>query len=236
MNLSEKRIEFDVNDAHIVGELWGENVEQKSDFVFLHGAGKSTRKRARQFLNDETMKVVPNVLAIDQSGHGESSGELKKTSLEQRTAEALEAIKLYSNQRELTVFGSSMGGYVALELLKEIEIKNLLLFAPAVYGKDAFTLRFDSGFTEAIRKPESWKENSVMAELKKFRGNLLLVIGEMDAVIPKGVVEMIDQSAVSAKSKEVIVIPECPHPIHDWFETNHEVRDAINEKIIQLLK
>ena len=187
-----KRILFEAGKENITGTIIGTNTEKKSDFIFLHGAGKSTKEKAHGFFDTLLFKTIPNITTFDFSGHGESSGTLKKSSLQKRIFETKTAIDLYTTKSQLTVCGTSMGGYIALTMLDYYNVKNLILFAPAVYNDEALALPFDAGFTEAIRKPKSWQKSSVLQSLENFTGNLLLVIGTQDEVIPKDVIALID--------------------------------------------
>src|SRR5207253_2275148 len=108
-------------------------------------------------------------------------------------------------------------GYVAIKMLEKYGIENLILYCPAVYDRAAFDVPFDSGFTEMIRRPESWKNTDAQEILQKFTGNLLVIIGAEDATIPKGVLQLIDESSSQTRRKEFLVIPGAPHAIHSWL-------------------
>ena len=104
-----KRILFEAGKENITGTIIGTNTEKKSDFIFLHGAGKSTKEKAHGFFDTLLFKTIPNITTFDFSGHGESSGTLKKSSLQKRIFETKTAIDLYTTKSQLTVCGTSMG-------------------------------------------------------------------------------------------------------------------------------
>ncbi len=224
-------IHFRVGRENIVGRILGIDHHKKPDTVFFHGAGKSTKERAKQFFDESLFEVIPNIVTFDFSGHGESSGMLKKSSLKQRVSEARTAIELYTTKEKLTICGSSMGGYVALKMLASYDIKNLILFAPAIYDEKAFEVPFDQGFTEILQGPESWKNSDVLADLEKFTGNLLLFIGSDDEVIPDGMVNLIAVHSSNAARKEIVRFGNCPHALHCWLDDHPLEKKQVAEKI-----
>lgn len=225
------KINFKAGKENIVGQILGRDSDKKSDFILFHGAGKSTKERAKQFFHESLFDVVPSIVTFDFSGHGESTGELKKSSLKQRVLEAQTAIELFTTKEKLTVCGSSMGGYIALKMLSLYDIKNLILFAPAIYDKEAFNVSFNQGFTEILRKPESWRSSDVLTHLENFTGNLLLFIGKDDEVIPSGVIDLIDNHSSKAAKKEIIRFDNCPHALHDWLDNHPFEKKQVAEKI-----
>lgn len=225
------KINFKAGKESIVGKILGKDSEKLSDFIFFHGAGKSTKERAKEFFDESLFDVIPNIVTFDFSGHGESTGELKKSSLKQRVLEAQTAIELFTTREKLTVCGSSMGGYIALKMLPLYDIKNLILFAPAIYDKDAFSVQFGDGFTEILRRPESWKSSDVLTFLEDFSGNLLLFIGKDDKVIPSEVINLIEEHTIKAQRKEIIRFDNCPHAIHSWLDSHPSEKKQVAEKI-----
>jgi pimeloyl-ACP methyl ester carboxylesterase len=84
----------------------------------------------------------------------------------------------------LTICASSMGCHIAVKLLEVLPIRSLVLIAPAIYSKQAFSLPFNNGFTEELRREKSYLENDTMKFFESFYGNLRLVLGAEDTVIP----------------------------------------------------
>jgi len=227
------KINFKAGKENIVGKILGKSPEILSDFILFHGAGKSTKERAKEFFDESLFDIVPSIVTFDFSGHGESTGELKKSSLKQRVLEAQTAIELFTTKEKLTVCGSSMGGYIALKMLSLYNVKNLVLFAPAIYDKQAFEVPFDQGFTEILRKPDSWENSDVLESLENFSGNLLLFIGKNDEVIPSGVVDLINKHSSNVARKEIVRFDDCPHAIHSWLDSHSSEKKQVAEKISQ---
>lgn len=224
------KINFKFNDQTLAGIQYGKNPH----LLFIHGAGQSIKERLRylaeKLLNDNISSFV-----FDHSGHGESTGILENSSLATRYNEAKYALNFLDESKPISVCGSSMGGYLAIKLLKDHPIQNLILFCPAIYDHQVFNIPFNKGFSEIIRKPESWKNSDAMSLLKNFKGNLLIFIGENDRIIPDEVIESIDRSSINTNKKEIIRIPGCPHMIHPWIALHKHVANNITDKIKKLL-
>lgn len=203
--------------------------------LFLHGAGMSD-KDITKYLQDMLRKKSVENYSFNFTGHGGDTAAMATTSLEKRLAEAENAIRDFPLAEPLNLCGSSMGGYIAIKLLEKYRVNNLILFAPAVYDIKAFTLPFDTSFTETIRQKESWKNSDAFSILKNYTGNVLLFIGDKDDVIPQGVIQLMDESLSQARSKEFIVIPGCTHKIHKWLKENEEWSHLVTEKIVHLLQ
>jgi pimeloyl-ACP methyl ester carboxylesterase len=198
-------------DGHtLVGDvLMGEAPPR---LLVLHGAGQACRERFREIREHFLAHNVGSV-AFDCIGHGDTGGDLKSSSLKSRTEQARAVVEAVGLPRPFSVLGASMGGYTAVTLLRHYAIGNLLLIVPAMYTAEAYPVPFNGGFTEIIRRPESWQASDGWALLSRFTGRLLLVAGEHDAVIPPGVIRRIYESAANAKERTLYVAPGASHTV-----------------------
>lgn len=210
------------------------NENDKPNLLFLHGGGQADKYRTL-YLAEKLLDENIDSLAFDHSGSGESSGEMNESSLEKRCKEAEEVLQLCS-ESELTVCGSSMGGYIALKMLEiDFDIKNLILFCPAVYDKEAFKMNFDEQFTNIIRQEESWKNSDVFELLKNFKGNLLIVIGEDDEVIPDGVIELLNKYSSNVNKKKIIKLKGVGHIVHKELTEKEGLADFVLENVVEII-
>ena len=115
-------------------------------------------------------------------------------------------------------------------------VDTLILFGPALYDKNAYPAQFNSGFTEIIRAPESWRKTDTLNLLESFTGNFLIVMGEKDEVIPPGVIELIVNHTPNVKKKELYIIPNCPHRINTWIIDQKLEQAKLHEKILEYVK
>jgi hypothetical protein len=200
-----------VCDGHVlVGDvLAGEKAPR---LLVLHGGGQSNRERFR-LLREYLFTHGVGSVAFDCVGHGDTGGDLKQSSLQSRTRQACAVIDALALPQPFSILAASMGGYTAVTLLPRYAIAALVLFGPAMYAAEAYAVPFNAGFTEIIRRPNSWESSDAWDLLAGFTGRLLLVAGERDTVIPSGVIRSIYESAGKATARTLFVAPGASHLI-----------------------
>ncbi|HSX01702.1 MAG TPA: alpha/beta fold hydrolase [Candidatus Saccharimonadia bacterium] len=160
---------------------------------------------------EATQITGAGAVAFDFSGHGQSTGRLSQSSLHKRVDEAETVWSLLARDRPIGLFGFSMGGHIALELLARHPVVSLVLLYPGIYTHQAYDAPFDRRFTTMIQQSGSWHQAAVLKALRDFTGRLLIVYGSNDRVVPRGVVDEIYAAASQAVQRELWVIPEAPH-------------------------
>ncbi len=211
--------------------LFGDAYEDRCDTLILHGAGQSSRKRFSRMRESLNASGVPSV-CFDFIGHGETGGDIKATSLQERTEQAAAVIR-HTCTEPLTLIAASMGAYTAIKLIEIFPVKNMILLVPAVYTPLAYHLPFGLGFSAAIRVPGSWRESDAFAILEKFKGNLLVVAAQNDHVIPAQVITKIHDSAKHAGTNRVYTVPNSEHL--SLFPTAQDFNSTI-DRIIEMQK
>ncbi len=197
----------------------------------LHGAGPSNREHARYLSRAFTDRGV-GVVRFDFSGQGESTGLMGESSLAKRRDEAIAVMRHFGmDESNLTVVGTSMGGYVAAALAGEFRARNLILFCPAAYDVKAWGVPFGGGFTDILRRDLSLLESDVRERLSPFTGNSLLVLAELDEIIPDLIVGWYKDALGSAPNRRTLTIPGCPHPIHRWVADKPDWQRRIREAV-----
>lgn len=235
MLMIKKPLTFKVEDEVIASTIYSkDNDTIVPKFIFLHGGGVSTKESVENIASP-IINMGMSILSFDFSGQGESTGELKKSSLQKRTIEATAIINQFSSKQPLIVCGASMGGYVAIKMLESYQIDTLILLCPALYDKKAYDVRFDSGFTDIIRKPNSWRESDALRLLEKFTGKLLIVMGDRDEVIPSDVIKLMYNHAPNAKKREIHIIPDCAHQMFAWVNSHESDLIKLEEKIAKYI-
>jgi len=87
--------------------------EESPRLLVLHGAGQSNREKFRQ-VREHFLAFGIGSVAFDCTGHGETGGDLKQSSLQSRTAQACAVIEALSLPQPFSVLAGSMGGYTAV--------------------------------------------------------------------------------------------------------------------------
>jgi pimeloyl-ACP methyl ester carboxylesterase len=187
--------------------------------LVLHGAGNSNRGRF-QLLREELLISGISSIAFDFVGHGDTGGELKRSSLSSRTRQACTIVDSLNLKQPLSIIGASMSAYTSVKLLEHYHIKNLILLVPAMYALQAYSLPFNEGFTEVIRQPQSWVQSDAWRLLADYTGRLLIVAGEYDQIIPRDVINRIYDSAVNAAERRLYIAPAASHFVFTDLRAN----------------
>lgn len=205
------------------------------DILSLHGAGESTKERSLYLLREIVSQTHKSALTFDFSGNGNSTGQLRQSSLNKRLSEALCASKIFCVSSP-TLIGSSMGAHIALKMIEHSNPKNLILFCPAIYSSESASLPFTTEFSNAIRKLDSWKNTDIIRPLQHYTGGLLIFIGEEDKIIPPGVIELLDRHSNKVKRKKIVWLPRCQHSIHLYLPKHDEMRKSVVSEIAAFIE
>jgi pimeloyl-ACP methyl ester carboxylesterase len=228
----QEQFRFSVGNEKLSAIKVADDVHE-AQVLFLHGAGASTKERFLWLAEALREQGIGSVL-FDFSGNGESTGTMSSSSLAQRTREAQAALQHV--QQPVAVLGASMGAYSAILLTQYILVQTLILFCPAIYTKEAFNVPFTAEFSRIIRKQHSWRDSDALEILERFTGNLLIVIGDDDEVIPGEVITLLDKHSPRVKEKEVMRLPKCTHNLHLCFLENPAAHDRLTNTIVRMIK
>ncbi|WP_317453544.1 alpha/beta fold hydrolase [Streptomyces sp. CBMA152] len=206
--------------------------------VLLHGAGLGDKARLVE-LGEDFRARGHRVLALDFSGHGESSGELGELSLERRFVQARAAIDAYvPPQHSLVLTGFSMSGQTVADLAAHYgsRVAGIGLCAPAVYADDAWSEPFGaepgapgippdapvSRFTEILRTPDSWRDCRALDVLRSLRTRAVLAVPAVDEIIPYAVTEAVATALTCDNEARVtqLVFEGAHHRLGVWFREN----------------
>ncbi|MEU5436584.1 alpha/beta fold hydrolase [Streptomyces sp. NPDC020719] len=206
--------------------------------VLLHGAGIGDKARLVELGEDFRVRGH-RVLALDFSGHGESSGDLGELSLERRFRQARAAIDAYvPPQHSLVLTGFSMSGQTVADLAAHYgsRVAGIGLCAPAVYADEAWSERFGaepgapgtppgapvSRFTEIIRTPDSWRDCRALDVLRSLRTRAVLAVPAVDEIIPYAVTEAVATALACDNEPRFsrLTFEGAHHRLGMWFREN----------------
>lgn len=214
-------------------EIVCEYVIKKRNVVILHGAGASNRARYYTFA-EEIIKHDYGVVLFDFMGHGESSGELRDSSLNDRHEQAVKVIEtLLPAHSELILVGFSMSGETVCDLLPQFSgrVNTILLGCPAVYAQEAADLAFkDIQFKPLIRTPGSWRNSIALKNLAQFQGQTFIAYGNEDEIIPR---EVIDTLRTTAKNVTYRQYEGVSHALAVWLSEHPADLNSLVAEIIQ---
>ncbi|WP_328306546.1 phosphotransferase [Streptomyces sp. NBC_00442] len=205
--------------------------------VVLHGAGSSSKERllplVREFVNRGCRGV-----ALDFSGHGESTGELGELSLRRRFGQAVGVIDAYGGaEGPLVLVGFSMSGQTVADLVAHYgdRVTALGLCAPAVYTEEAWDVPFGDGngrFSGIIRRPDSWREARALQVLRAYEGRAVLAVPGTDAVIPAAVTESVQEALATRSQYTRFELPNAQHQLAMWFRDHGEDRREFVDAVL----
>jgi pimeloyl-ACP methyl ester carboxylesterase len=221
-------------DHTLVGDLLSNDAEART--LVLHGAGEHGRLRTR-FIREWFFRHGISSCAFDFIGHGETGGDVKQTSLYERTRQACAVIDRQNIRTPLRIVAASMGAYTAVKLVEHYPVETMVLLVPAMYAESAYRYAFGGGFTEIIRKPGSWRSSDAWRILSAYTGRLFLVSAEKDPVIPDGVIRTICASARNAEELVHNTVADAPHFVLTYLRRENPLAlEALMKRIVGMLK
>lgn len=128
------------------------------------------------------------VVMFDLRGHGETGGDLADYSISDHLDDCRAAYDFMVelddiDMSNISVIGSSYGGYLATILSAEREVHHLMLSVPALYPDDVFDVsdkQVGPHTTEYRKHPHSEDDNKALAAIHTFSGDLFLLEVEHD--------------------------------------------------------
>lgn len=205
--------------------------------VLLHGAGGGNKARLAA-LQAEFAARGCRALALDFSGHGESTGALRELSLRRRCAQAAAVVEGRVPASDSLVFvGFSMSGQTVADLVARFgeRVTGIGLCAPAVYAPEAWPLPFGDGdgrFTEIIRTPGRWRESAALDVYRGFGGRAVLVVPGTDAVIPPEVTSAVGEALAARARFERLELPDADHALGAWLRDHAEDRRRLVDALL----
>ncbi|KPI32020.1 hypothetical protein OV320_2196 [Actinobacteria bacterium OV320] len=199
--------------------------------VLLHGAGNGSKERLLPLAHEFTGRGC-RALALDFSGHGESSGELRELSLRRRFEQAVSVIDAYvPADGTLVLVGFSMSGQTVADLAAfyRDRVTALGLCAPSVYAARAWDVPFGEGngeFSAIIRRPGSWREAPALDVLRRYEGRAVLAVPGTDTVIPPQVTEAVQDALATRARYTRFELPAAGHRLGLWFQDHADDRRA----------
>ena len=166
---------------------------------------------------------------------------MEQSSLKKRIEETICVIRYIKEKypkKKLSLYGVSMGGYIALAITQQMPdmFDELILHAPAAYAKEAHSLKFNEKFTKVLRRDMSWESSLSFDWLKNYKGKVLFLIGQNDPVIPSGIVDKYCEILENKINAKFISVPNMEHNIWTDKESSKKHRDLIYNYISSFIR
>ncbi len=229
--------------VHCLGyDVYVDWYEGSSDEVMLVLIGlESSKLRAQERVSYICEQTGMSALVLDYSGHGVSPFDLDNVCPAQNFLEVIEAfdwLKAKLPDAKVTVFCTSYGGFMGVQLTKYRSFDRLILRVPAIYPPENFYTKHGDAPTDYVRKvyrtdPSNFENHPLLKRAGNFKGKTLVIRHEMDDICPKPVTD----AYVKAFSADYI---EQPRFSHSESQTVPSVTEEENrqylDKIISWLK
>jgi len=195
--------------------------------LFLHGFKSDLDGDKPKTIFKFCEKNKIGFLALEYSGHGKSYGKFKDGSITSWTNDTKKIIRKKINNKKLIVVGSSMGGWIALNLFKVFK-KNILAFVGIAPAPEFLDRLMWSKFTNKVKKQlikdkfhkfnhggyeynisynliRDGRKNKIFN--KKFNNKIFITIlhGQNDDVVPVSISRKILKIFTKAKKKLIII-------------------------------
>ena len=108
------------------------------------------------------------------------------------------------------------------------------LAIPAAYAPAAYAQPFGPQFSACIRQPRSWEHSQAFEILAGYRGRLLVLSAEADAVIPPEIPPRLYEAAAQASWRAHHCIPEAGHKLDAHYAQRPEDRQRAYARIVEL--
>jgi uncharacterized protein len=203
MKIEKVQIKTENNTVLKAMLLRNENHKSKHfPFLVIHGWTSSMARYPERVAPE--VEIGYQALLFDMRGHGMTGGDLSKLTIKDHFNDVLAAydylLSLENIKKEnISVFGSSYGGYLAALLTAERKVNNLVLNVPALYPDIIFDKHKQrSESTNEFRRVVRGKnESRALKAVADFKGKILFIQAEKDELLPKSVMESYKKAAKS---------------------------------------
>jgi uncharacterized protein len=187
-------IDIAVDDQRIAGTLVTPS-KLLPGALFVHGWGGNQKQYLARAREIAALGCV--CLTIDLRGHGQADQHNETVTREDNLRDMIAAYDVLIAQRgvdpsAIAVVGSSYGGYLAAILSSVRPVRWLALRVPALYRDEDWTVpksQLNKADLAAYRQTRvTPKENRALAACAAFKGDVLLVESEHDAIVPHCVI------------------------------------------------
>lgn len=191
-------IAFRVQDQIVRGKLLLPDTLQEKNpaVIFLHGwmsdyEGYIPRAEA-------LVSLGYVCLIYDMRGHGTSDGSINNVTASGSLDDAVAAYDYVASlpsvdAKQISMVGSSYGGYIAALFAHKRQLFSLVLRVPAIYRNETFTTpkvnEIDEGRKVYRQDAIVHNDNLALQSLSSYTGKLLLIESEKDTVIPHQILE-----------------------------------------------
>ncbi len=229
--------------------------KKKLYVVFLHGFMSDIEGKKPQSLLRFTKKNKLGFLALEYSGHGQSSGQFTKGNISQWTNDTKILIKRIVKKNNFVLVGSSMGSWIGLNQFKYFK-KQIKGFVGIGSAPEFLTRLMWNKFTVKIKREllkkgktviksgnyeypitnqliKDGRKNKVLHKKINFKIDVTMIHGQKDEVVPVSFSRLVLKVFSKAK-KKIVVIKNGDHSLSSQSSLRKIIKElnAIIKNII----
>lgn len=211
-------LEFHVDDGLLAATLLAPATALPG-MLFAHGWGGSQRQDLERARDIAGLGCV--CMTFDLRGHERTREQQDVVTREHSLHDLVAAYDLLVerpgvDRESVGVIGVSYGGYLAALLTAMRPVRWLAIRTPALYPDGGWdvpkrTLNCDPQLPVFRRSRVSWKDNRALNACAMFRGDVLIIEAEHDALVPHAVIENYVTALQNPKSITTRVIAGADH-------------------------
>ena len=195
--------------------------------LFLHGFKSDLEGDKPKTLFKFCKKNKIGFLALEYSGHGKSYGKFEDGTITKWTEDTKKIIKRKIYKKKIIVVGSSMGGWIALNLFKEFK-KNIIAFVGIAPAPEFLDRLMWKKFTNKVKRQlvknkfhkfihgdyeynisynliKDGKKNKIFNKSYSNKIFLTILHGQKDEVVPISISRKILKIFKNARKKLIII-------------------------------
>ena len=223
MKSIEQKINFLSESFRLQGVLHLPDIKNPPLVVGSHGLEGSKESAKQQILSKLLVKNNIAFFRFDHRGCGNSEGEfIKETSLEKRTTDFLNAVKhildLEKTSRDLSIFGSSMGGATCINSWEKLSTMNInlcgaVLCSAPVKSSTIKNIPLNGNDNRPALPLSFFKDNLLFNIIEKAQSlsNVLIFHGDADTTVPVSNAHDIFEAV--KEPKKIIIHKNGDHPM-----------------------
>ena len=235
-----------------------QNVEKLVVFAHGFGGSQDARGLFSESAQRLSEKGIASI-RIDFAGHGKSKESMKgytitymEDDLETAITYAKTALKI--SDAHIGIMGYSMGGAAVGMLLERQTFSAVLLLAPAIAtgydvavslwgNSDRLNRMLKESESDDLISVTAWGEEFVisrvllqelltidpLSNIRSYQGNLMMITGGMDTVIPETITNQVIVNAIQASMVKHVVYPQTGH---DFGTTSADQNEVVKQAVL----
>jgi len=232
------KISFSSNGYTLAGNLFLPEQPKPLAFLFIQGWRGHQNVSAAERLAG----MGHACMTYDMRGNGESEGNLAAFSRADFVSDAINAYDYFKNQLTkdavIGVIGSSLGGYCAVLLAAERDIRCLSLRVPAGYPDEGFDEpQLPQVGSEALRvwrqKALHYSKNRAFNALHNFKGPVQIIEAGADEQVAHQAVQNYADAIQDTQKLHYTVMKDAPHSLVN-DELQHEYETLLTDWVKSL--